>query len=585
MKTIDAAYLVLKRHGGEMSPAAILREIIASGLCENVDGFAAYDLAAQLFVDTKTRGCHSLFSNTSKGMFSLSAVGREKALLEVHAARETEGPQISAVKEDSFPVSEDYECAVYEASEKLFLFLQELDEKAEAFLNARHELPGGGNRSRASFRLSPHLSCLVLSDLIRCFKSLGYSVEDLNNAEGFGLLSAFVHVVDTGMTPDGVRDMSLRRHCEAIFAETMRDLVGDVGELASAEDFALYRAFEGHSDLDISRKYLALLYRWASIVAKADGSISQAASDCLSRIMQLSEGRERGTDDDRLLEDAGLAEMENEEAGADDPIAELTELVGLQSVKDEVRKLVSFIKVQQARWRAGMKTTPVSYHCVFTGSPGTGKTIVARIVAKIYKRLGVLKKGHLVEVDRADLVGQYIGETAIKTNKKIEEALDGVLFIDEAYSLGDGEGRDFGKEAVATLLKRMEDYRDRLVVIIAGYTNEIKRFIDLNPGLQSRFNRYIEFPDYDVESLLEIFLLNARRNQYRCDESALQALRENIEEAIDQKGKNFGNARFVRNVFEKAIEAQATRLDLGAPLTPKVLEVITADDIEATKKG
>lgn len=189
---------------------------------------------------------------------------------------------------------------------------------------------------------------------------------------------------------------------------------------------------------------------------------------------------------------------------------ELDSLIGLKSVKDEISELRNFIKIQQMRKSQGLKTSHISYHCVFTGNPGTGKTTVARIVAEIYRNMGILSKGHLVETDRSGLIAEYLGQTAVKTNQIIDSALDGVLFIDEAYSLVQkySNSSDYGHEAVATLLKRMEDDRDRLVVILAGYGDEMKDFIDTNPGLQSRFNRYIHFEDYGVDELLAIFKLN-----------------------------------------------------------------------------
>lgn len=202
----------------------------------------------------------------------------------------------------------------------------------------------------------------------------------------------------------------------------------------------------------------------------------------------------------------------------------------MEGVKQEIESFRNFLFVQKTRKEQGLSVPPISYHCVFTGNPGTGKTTVARIMAAIYKDLGILKKGHLVEVDRSKLVAEYVGQTAVKTNAVVDAALDGVLFIDEAYTLSNGGANDFGKEAIDTLLKRMEDNRDRLVVIVAGYTNEIRTFIDSNPGLQSRFNRYIEFPDF--KEALSVFL----------------------QSAVENRDEHFGNARFVRNVFEKCVE-------------------------------
>lgn len=213
----------------------------------------------------------------------------------------------------------------------------------------------------------------------------------------------------------------------------------------------------------------------------------------------------------------GLQQQQQNNGGAldnHDYMSELSGLIGLGTVKTEVESLRNLIKIRAMRAQQGLPNTIMSYHMVFTGNPGTGKTTVARIVAGIYKEIGILKKGHLVETDRAGLVAEYVGQTAPKTNAKIDESLDGVLFIDEAYTLVGGQN-DYGSEAIATLLKRMEDDRDRLVVILAGYTNEIKEFIDSNPGLQSRFNRYIQFDDYSTEELTEIFKRNLRKSRYK----------------------------------------------------------------------
>jgi SpoVK/Ycf46/Vps4 family AAA+-type ATPase len=207
---------------------------------------------------------------------------------------------------------------------------------------------------------------------------------------------------------------------------------------------------------------------------------------------------------------------------------------------------------------------------------------VARIVGRIYKDLGVLKKGHTVETDRGGLVAKYMGQTALKTDTVIQQALDGVLFIDEAYSLvpEGGSGQDYGQEAISTLLKRMEDYRDRLVVIIAGYKDEMQRFIDSNPGLQSRFNRYIDFPDYSGLELTDIFKMYMKKNQYTLAPDAEDYLKERFEYAVAHKDRNFGNARYARNVFEKSIQSQANRLASQSNLSKTQLTELTIDDLK-----
>ena len=241
----------------------------------------------------------------------------------------------------------------------------------------------------------------------------------------------------------------------------------------------------------------------------------------------------------------------------------------------------NFIEVNQRRQQAGMKTPLVSYHCVFTGNPGTGKTTVARIVAGIYKELGILKKGHLVETDRSGLVAEYVGQTAVKTNKIIDTALDGVLFIDEAYSLVEGGNGDFGKEAISTLVKRMEDDRDRLVVILAGYASEMEKFIESNPGLRSRFNRFIHFEDFTANELMQIYKGMVEKYDFNLMPDAEQLVQKHLEKSVAYKEKDFGNARYVRNLFEHTIKAQAVRI-ADVPNTDKEdLARITAEDIQS----
>ncbi len=314
--------------------------------------------------------------------------------------------------------------------------------------------------------------------------------------------------------------------------------------------------------------YLPEMRKWLNRLAEQIAGIAGMTEERKKWLKLLAE--RKAAEEDGRSSASGVATIED-----------LNSLIGLKQVKAEVTAMKNFIEVNQRREQAGLKTTPVSYHCVFTGNPGTGKTTVARIVAGIYKSMGVLKKGHLVETDRSGLVAEYVGQTAVKTNKIIDSALDGVLFIDEAYSLVTGGKEDFGKEAIATLVKRMEDDRDRLVVILAGYAQDMEQFIEYNPGLRSRFNRYIHFEDYTADELLQIYKGFLAKYDYRIEPDAEQELLRHLEKCVSATKKDFGNARYVRNLFEKTIEAQAVRL-AAMPFTDKEkLAMITVDDIAA----
>lgn len=451
-------------------------------------------------------------------------------------------------------------------------------------------------KTETRFVIDWKLASFALTDAIMCYRQLGYGL-DLNRKEGVGMtifliLLSVRDAQETILNRDFV--MTLIKDAQDFLEAFDRVITIKSPDGAMLVPVVLRK---GKIDSEAVDKYCVLFYRFASTMAKIDGNVSGTESEWLSTLVKITpsdgsqndvalsehtaevaeENSRKGIPASEKQERVRVVEQNPEPGTAE---KELAGLIGLQTVKAEVSKLSNYVKMQQLRRQKGMMSVPVTYHCVFTGNPGTGKTTVARILAGIYRDMGVLRKGHLVETDRSGLVAEYVGQTAVKTNKLIDSALDGVLFIDEAYTLVQGgSGDSYGPEAVATLLKRMEDDRNRLVVILAGYSGPMKQFIDSNPGLRSRFNRFIHFDDYSSEELMAIFRLNASKYDYLLDHKAEERLRELFAEAVAVKDEHFGNARFVRNIFEKVMENQASRLASSTDITEDKLRTILSEDI------
>ena len=426
-----------------------------------------------------------------------------------------------------------------------------------------------------------HINYLISIDALGCFEGCGTSLA-LDSKEGFGLITLSWALVSEEPIPEynNIERIINTAPQTAGFIQTLKKFAKG----AFPDKKLVFQEILASCDPGLRDKYLVLLSRWASIVANADGSITEREKEWLKKLSNLRNEQPQQNSasvineaETTLKETKSLRKISTPKKG--DPLKELEGMIGLATVKEEIKTLYNFVKVQKMRQDSGLQTSSVSYHCVFTGNPGTGKTTVARIVAEIYRDLGILQKGQLIETDRSGLVAEYVGQTAVKTNKIVDSALDGVLFIDEAYSLAEGGQGDFGHEAIATLLKRMEDDRDRLIVILAGYSSNMKGFIDSNPGLQSRFNRYIHFPDYTASELYDIFMLSVKKGEYTLTEESKAKLKTVLEKTVEQKDANFGNGRYVRNLFEKTIQRQANRISGESNVTNELLSQITETDI------
>ncbi|MBI3850983.1 MAG: AAA family ATPase [Verrucomicrobia bacterium] len=343
------------------------------------------------------------------------------------------------------------------------------------------------------------------------------------------------------------------------------------------------------------------LFSIAALSARTDSEITKEEQSALNRLRSMlpesptelnasSEGADEAASRDvPHIIDIRRSENKVEDKSATfvDPkvdmlaaIEELKALHGLLPVKEELQRFVNLVRVAKAREKESLPQVAVSLHMVFTGNPGTGKTTVARLLGRILRGLGLLQKGHVVEMDRAGLVGEYVGQTAPKTLAACNAALDGILFIDEAYTLSGSHGTDYGREAIDALLKFMEDNRSRISVVVAGYTGEMKNFINTNPGFQSRFNRFVQFPDYGAEESISIFERLVSSKHYELGAGTKELAKQIFAELHSNRDRTFGNARTVRNVFEKTVSRQADRLALvKAKLDKSALVTLLREDL------
>jgi SpoVK/Ycf46/Vps4 family AAA+-type ATPase len=426
---------------------------------------------------------------------------------------------------------------------------------------------------------------LIIKDIAFVSKKLNVDISyNSSHPEFFYILGFIAYLVNANHLISGLQGNDIDTKIR------ITDYFDKMKEIQLPSGFIL-KALETKSNAFLLKAYKEFIIQFSQGIIAADQNISNHEMSAIAEITaQVSSGAFGELNNENTVAMANSSSTNNvtqsvgekieKDEKIEDVLAELESFTGMDGIKRDVRSLINLLKIQKQRESQGLSVVKPSLHMVFTGPPGTGKTTVARIMGRVFKALGVLKTGQIIEIDRSGLVAGYVGQTAIKVDEVVQKAQDGILFIDEAYTLSPSDGQDsFGQEAIDTLLKRMEDNRDSLVVIVAGYEEEMQRFIESNPGFKSRFNKYISFDDYKPEELIEIFVSIVKKNKYIANEELILLLHSKFSELYNARTKSFGNGRVVRNLFEKIVENQSNRLALiESTLSENDLQTLLPED-------